>query len=86
LFVFYRDYQASGGRVAFAILAAAAGAGVSTGSEHGFASLVDLKTGDIVWFNVVRAGSGELRDKNGAAAAVSVLFKDIPGAQVSGEI
>ena len=86
LFVYYRDYQASGGRVAFAILAAAAGAGVSTGSEHGFASLVDLKTGDIVWFNVVRAGSGELRDRNGAAAAVSALFKDIPGAQVSGDI
>jgi len=86
LFVFYRDYQASGGRIAFAILAAAAGAGVSTGSEHGFASLVDLQTGDIVWFNVVRAGSGELRDENGAAAAVSALFKDIPGAQVSGDV
>jgi len=86
LFVYYRDYQASGGRVAFAILAAAAGAGVSTGSEHGFASLVDLKTGDIVWFNVVRAGSGELRDRNGATAAVNALFKDIPGAQVSGDI
>jgi hypothetical protein len=86
LFVYYRDYQASGGRVAFAILAAAAGAGVSTGSEHGFASLVDLKTGDIVWFNVVRAGSGELRDRNGATAAVSALFKDIPGAPVSGDI
>ena len=86
LFVFYRDYQASGGRVAFAILAAAAGAGVSTGSESGFASLVDLKTGDIVWFNVVRAGSGELRDKEGATAAVNALFNDIPGAQVSGDI
>jgi hypothetical protein len=34
LFVYYRDYQASGGRIAFAILAAAAGAGVATGSEH----------------------------------------------------
>ncbi len=36
LFVYYRDYQASGGRVAFAILAAVAGASVGTGSEHGF--------------------------------------------------
>lgn len=78
LFVYYRDYQASSGRIAFAILAAAAGAGVSTGSEHGFASLVDLRTGDIVWFNVVGAGSGELRDQNGAAAAVNTLFRDIP--------
>lgn len=80
LFVFYRDYQASGGRVAFAILAAAAtGAATSIGSESGFASLVDLNTGDIVWFNVVNAGSGELRKKEGAAAAVNSLFKDIPG-------
>ena len=78
LFVYYRDYQASGGRVAFAILAAAAGAATSVGSESGFASLVDLKTGDVVWFNNVAAGSGELRNKDGAATAVNALFKDIP--------
>jgi len=80
LFVYYRDYQASGGRVAFAILAAAAGVGVSTGTEHGFASLVDLKTGDIVWFNVVNAGVGELRDADSAAKTVNALFKNIPTA------
>jgi hypothetical protein len=78
LFSYYRDYQASGGRIAFAILAAAAGVGVSTGSEGGFASLIDLKTGNIVWFNVVVAGSGELRDEKGAVTAVNALFKDLP--------
>jgi hypothetical protein len=79
LFVFYRDTQASGGRVAFAILAAAAtGAAMNVGSESGFASLVDLNTGDVVWFNVVSAGSGELRKKEGAASAVNALFKDLP--------
>jgi hypothetical protein len=79
LFVFYRDYQASGGRIAFAILAAAAtGTPSGLGSETGFASLVDLHTGEIVWFNIVNAGSGELRKKDGAAAAVRALFKDIP--------
>lgn len=79
LFVFYRDEQASGGRVALAVLAAAAaGAYVNTGGEYGFASLVDLKSGDLVWFNVVSAGSGELRDPAGAALAVETLFKDIP--------
>ena len=80
LFVYYRDYQASGGRVAFAILAAAAGVGVATGSEGGFASLVDLRTGDVVWFNVVSVGAGELRDPDGAVAAVNELFSDIPTA------
>lgn len=78
LFVFYRDYQASGGRVAFAILSAVAGVATSTGSEGGFASLVDLRTGDIVWFNVVNVGVGELRDERGAVTAVNTLFKDIP--------
>ena len=79
LFVFYRDTQASGGRVAFAVLAAAAtGAAMNVGSESGFASLVDLNTGDVVWFNVVSAGSGELRKKEGAASAVNALFKDLP--------
>lgn len=86
LFVYYRDYQASGGRIAFAILAAAAGAGVSTGTEHGFASLVDLKTGDVVWFNIVSAGSGELREEDGAASAVASLFKDIPTRQGTSEL
>ena len=85
LFVYYRDYQASGGRVAFAILAAAAGVGVNTGSEHGFASLVDLKTGDIVWFNVVNAGVGELRDADSAAKTVDALFKNIPTARGTSE-
>ena len=78
LFVYYRDYQASGGRIAFAVLAAAVGGVADVGSESGFASLVDLKTGDVVWFNVVMAGSGELRNKEGAASAVRTLFKDIP--------
>lgn len=78
LFVFYRDEQASGGRVAFAILAAATGAYVPAGNEYGFASLVDLETGDIVWFNMVGAGNGELRDAGGAATAVETLFKDMP--------
>lgn len=83
LFVYYRDYQASGGRVAFALLAAVAGVGVPMGQEVGFASLVDLKTGEIVWFNLVGAGQGELRDPEGAVSTVNLLFKDLPTANGS---
>ena len=79
LFVHYRDYQASGGRVAMSIFTAlVTGVATPMGAEQGFASLVDLKTGDIVWFNVVTAGSGELRNADGAATAVRGLFKNIP--------
>lgn len=85
LFVFYRDYQASGGRMAFSILAMAAGAYVPAGMEIGFASLVDLNTGEIVWFNVVQAGQGEMRDVDGARTAVNYLFKDLPAANTPAE-
>ena len=78
LFSYYRDYQASGGRTAFAFLAAMAGVGIAVGGEGGFASLVDLRTGDIVWFNRVASGVGELREKDGARAAVDYLLKDLP--------
>jgi hypothetical protein len=79
LFSYYRDYQASEGRVAFAVLAAVAGVGMSTGHESGFASLVDLRTGNIVWFNKVTTGAGELRDEDGARLTVDVLFEGMPG-------
>ena len=78
LFSYYRDYEASGGRVAFAVLAALAGAIVPLGAEQGFASLVDLKTGEIVWFNVINATAGELRDEEDAKAIVAKLFENMP--------
>lgn len=90
LFVFYRDYQASGGRIAMGVLgtiaAAATGVGAGPaigGGEFGFASLVDLQSGDIVWFNIVRGGSGEMRDETGAMLAVETLFRDFPTAKVT---
>jgi hypothetical protein len=46
-----------------------------------YASLVDLKTGEVVWFNVVDASSqvpgikfGDLRTSQGAAQMVERLF------------
>lgn len=79
LFVFYRDYQASGGRVAMSIFAAAlTGVVLSTGGQGGFASLVDLKTGNVVWFNKVDVGTGDLRTPKGATAVVAQLVKGLP--------
>lgn len=78
LFSFYRDFQASGGRMAFAFVAAMAGVGISTGGQGGFASLVDLKTGEIVWFNLLQAGTADLRSPDGARQVMEELFKDLP--------
>ena len=81
LFSYYRDYQASGGRVALSFFAALMGVGVVTGGEVGFASLIDLRSGDIVWFNRVTSGVGELREEESARAAVDNLFKNLPVTQ-----
>ena len=79
LFTFARASYASGGRQAMSFLAAAAGVGISTGYVGGFTSLVDLKTGDVVWFNVSGGGSGvNLRSEGGSATMIKAMLKDIP--------
>ena len=78
LFSYYRDYQASGGRVAYSFMAALVGVGVITGIEVGYASLIDLRTGDVIWFNRVTSGVGELRNRDEAKEVIELLFKDLP--------
>jgi hypothetical protein len=76
LFMYVRDNYASGGRVAFIMVAALLGAGVAGGSQVGYASVVDLKTGDIVWFNRLARASGDLRTPDAAAETVRALVSD----------
>ena len=59
-------------------------------TQLNYAGLVDLKTGEVVWFNVVRAGSqvpgikfGELRTPEGAAQMIDRLLNRMkPGQAV----
>jgi hypothetical protein len=78
LFTYYREYRASGGRIALSFFAAIMGVGLATGGEIGFASLIDLRTGEIVWFNKLTTGTTELRDPENAKKTVANLFKNIP--------
>ena len=48
------------------------------GGETGSAALVDLRSGDIVWFNHVTQGRGELRDPGGSDAVVTQLLDGFP--------
>lgn len=77
LFIYYRDYQASGGRVAMAILGAALNVALYVGHQGGFASLVDLQTGKVVWYNNVAASTGDLRTDTGAEKVVGQLFEGL---------
>lgn len=78
LFVYLRDSYCSAGRVAFIAIAAVVGVGVPGGQQTGFASLVDLNTGEIVWFNRLVRGVGDLRNKEAASSSVDILLADFP--------
>jgi hypothetical protein len=79
LFVTARGSYSSGGRKALMVGAALLGVGVPLGGQQAFASLVDLKTGRIVWFNVARAGAqDDMRTPEGARALVGQLLTGAP--------
>src|SRR5690606_17305684 len=78
LFVWVRDSYASAGRVAAIIVAAAFGVGIQGGVQAGFASLVDLRTGDVVWFNRMARASGDLRAQLGADNTAGLLLAEFP--------
>jgi hypothetical protein len=78
LFVLLRDSYASAGRVALMVGAAVLGVGVPGGRQIGFASLVDLRSGDILWFNRLFNPAGDLRTPEPAAKAVQSLLTQMP--------
>ncbi len=84
LFTYVRDSYSSGGRVAMRVLGLLAGAAVGAavdiggGAQIGVATLVDLRTGRVVWFNLLVRESGDLRDEEGAEKVVSTLLKGLP--------
>lgn len=78
LFVFVRDSYASGGRKAMMAVGLLLGVGVSLGQQIGFASLVDLDDGRVVWFNLLSSQTGDLRDAEGAKASVMKLLDGVP--------
>jgi hypothetical protein len=78
LFLFIRDSYASDGRKALAAFGMLLGIGVQLGQQLGFASLVDLDDGRVVWFNLLNSQTGDLRDADSARAAVAQLLDGVP--------
>ncbi len=78
LFVYARDSFASAGRVAMMVTFALLGVSVPGGRTEAFASLVDLETGDIVWFNIMVKGVGDLREPESARSAMDSLLSSMP--------
>lgn len=86
LFLYAQDSIASTERVALQVLGIAGCfigfcAPQGGGGQVAYASLVDLRTGDVVWFNVLQTGSqlpgvsfGDIRTQEGAAQMVERLL------------
>ena len=87
LFLHAEDQVASTGRIALGVLGIAGcfvgfcAPNIGGATQLNYASLVDLKTGQVVWFNVVLAGSqvpgikfGDLRTREGADQMIERLL------------
>ena len=78
LFIFLRDQYESGGRTAMRLAVAVLGVVTMPATQQGFASLVDLRTGDIVWFNHLFSTVGDLREVEPARDAIDTLLEGSP--------
>ena len=86
LFLHAEDNRASSGRTAMQVIGIAGciiGFCAPSGGQNqlAYASLVDLRSGDVVWFNVLQTGSqlpgvtfGDIRTREGAAQMVERLL------------
>jgi len=87
LFLHAEDSFASTGRIALQVLGVAGcvvgfcAPNIGGGGQFAYASLVDLHTGNVVWFNVLQAGTqvagvnmGDIRKPEGAAQMVDRLL------------
>ncbi len=83
LFTWVRDTYASNERKATMFAMALLGSIMTGGEQNAYASLVDLKTGRVVWFNDLRRMWGDLREPAVAEETVEVLLKGFPAFQGS---
>lgn len=78
LYLFMRDSTSTGGRAATMAVMALFGVGVAGGQQLGYATLVDLRTGQVVWFNYLHRFSGDLREPEPARKTLDALLQDFP--------
>ncbi len=78
LFTYVRDSYTSGGRAAMRIIGfVLLGGDIGGGYQIGLASLVDLRTGRVVWHNLLVDQAGDLRDESGARETADDLLRGL---------
>jgi hypothetical protein len=78
VFTWVRDSYASSERKAMMVGMALLGVGLAGGAQIGYATLVDLETGQVLWFNQLARASGDLREGKAAVESVSALLAGFP--------
>ena len=83
LFIYNKDAYGSTGRKLLQVVAALGpGISVKSGEHLGYAGLIDLKTGDVLWLNADAAMGGDVRETDGAEKRVGQLLEEFPGSIV----
>ncbi len=80
LLVRTKDAYGSTGRKILQIVGMLGGVGVTSGEHIGYAGLIDVKTGNLVWLNADLQMGGDVRDPAGAEKRVEQLLEGFPGA------
>jgi hypothetical protein len=79
LFTYIRDSYTSAGRKALRVVGLLLlGGDIGGGRQVGVTTLVDLRTGQVVWFNFLAKQTGDLRDPQGAQRTAEDMLKGIP--------
>lgn len=79
LFITTEDHYGSTGRKLLQLAAAMGGVSVTSGIHIGYAGLIDVKTGELMWLNADYKMGGDVRTPEGANKRVTQLLEGFPG-------
>jgi len=87
LFIYNKDaYGSTGRKLLQAVALLGPGIAVKSGEHLGYAGLVDLKTGELLWLNADAAMGGDVREPEGAEKRVGQLLEEFPGSAEQVEV
>ncbi len=81
LYTWIRDSYASAERQAAIVAMAILGVGIPGGQQAAYASLIDLNSGQVLWFNRIQRGTGDLREPDKAQETLDALLDKFPAAK-----
>lgn len=82
LFIFDSDAYGTTGRKLLQIVAIlGAGVYVSSGDHRGYAGLIDLRTGNVLWMNADGSMGGDVRNPEGGEKRIREMLSGFPGAK-----